>query len=429
MSKRNFFKKLGALVLASALAVACVGCGNSAISNATGGGSSEAESGDTVKVGILHSMSGTMAMAEMPMIDATKMAIDEINEKGGVLGKKIEYVTEDGASDSAIFAEKATKLLTKDKVATVFGCWTSASRKAVLPVFEGNNGLLWYPVQYEGLESSHNIMYTAPCPNQQAIPAIDYIQNNIKPKDGSKLKIFLMGSDYVYPRTTNTIIKAMQPSYNFDIVGEEYIPLGHTDLSTVLTKIQQTNPDVIINTINGDSNVAFFKQYADAGLTPDKIQTMSFSCYEEDIKGMGAQYADGHLFAWNYFQTLDTSENKIFVEKFKKLYGDDRVTGDPIENAYEGVYLWAAACEKAGSFNVEDVIKACESGEIEFQAPEGLVTIAKGDTHHTLQKVLVGKCNAEGQLDILWQTDDRVEPDPWLTGYDWAASAGLGKNS
>ena len=221
----------------------------------------------------------------------------------------------------------------------------------------------------------------------------------------------------------------MQPSYNFDIVGEEYIPLGYTDLSTMITKIQQTNPDIIINTINGDSNVAFFKQYKDAGLTPDKIQTMSFSCYEEDIKGMGAQYADGHLFAWNYFQTLDTPENKTFVEKFKKLYGEDRVTGDPIENAYEGVYLWAAACEKAGSFNVEDVIKACESGEVEFNAPEGLVTIAKGDSHHTLQKVLVGKCNAQGQLDIVWETDDRVTPDPWLKEYYWAASAGLGKNS
>lgn len=431
MSKRNFFKKLGALALSASLAVVCVGCGNSAISNIKGGESSDskATNGDTVKVGILHSMSGTMAMAEMPMIDATKMAIDEINEKGGVLGKKIEYVTEDGASDSAIFAEKATKLLTKDNVATVFGCWTSASRKAVLPVFEGNNGLLWYPVQYEGLESSHNIMYTAPCPNQQAIPAIDYIQNNIKPKDGKKLKVFLMGSDYVYPRTTNTIIKAMQPSYNFDIVGEEYIPLGYTDLSTVITKIKQTNPDIIINTINGDSNVAFFKQYKDAGLTPDNIQTMSFSCYEEDIKGMGAQYAEGHLFAWNYFQTLDTPENKTFVEKFKKLYGEDRVTGDPIENAYEGVYLWAKACEKAGSFNVEDVIKACESGGVEFNSPEGLVTIDKGNSHHTLQKVLVGKCNSQGQLDIVWKTDDRITPDPWLKEYDWAASAGLGKNS
>lgn len=429
MSKRSLFRKLGGGFLTVALAFTCTGCGASGGSSGSNSASTTSNGGDTVKVGILHSMSGTMAMAEMPMIDATKMAINEINEKGGVLGKKIEFVVEDGASDSAVFAEKSTKLLTKDKVATVFGCWTSASRKAVLPVFEGNQGLLWYPVQYEGLESSHNIMYTAPCPNQQAIPAIDYLMKNVKPKDGNKLKIFLMGSDYVYPRTTNTIIKSMQPSYGFNIVGEEYIPLGHTDLSTVITKIKQTEPDVIINTINGDSNVAFFKQYADAGLTPDKIQTMSFSCYEEDIRGMGAQYAKGHLFAWNYFQTLDTPENKEFVEKFKKLYGSDRVTGDPIEKAYEGVYLWAAACQKAGSFEVEDVIKACESGDIQFQSPEGLVTIAKGDTHHTLQKVLVGKCNAEGQLDMLWQTDDRVVPDPWLKGYDWASSAGLGDGS
>lgn len=381
--------------------------------------------GDTVKVGILHSMTGTMAMAEMPMIDAVVMAIDEINEQGGVLGKQIEYIKEDGASDSAVFAEKATKLLTNDNVATVFGCWTSASRKAVLPVFEGNNGLLWYPVQYEGLESSHNIIYTAACPNQQAIPAVDYLMENYKGGDG-KLQVFLVGSDYVYPRTTNTIMKALAKDYGFDIVGEEYIPLGHTDLSTVLTKIQQTKPDVVINTINGDSNVAFFKQYKDAGLSPKEIQTVSFSCCEEDIRGMGAQYAEGHLFAWNYFQTTDTAENKTFVEKYKSLYGEDRVTDDPIQDAYNGVYLWKAACEKAGTFDVDAVIKACESGEISYQAPEGLVTIDP-ETHHLYKKVRIGKANASGQIDELWAANDRVKPDPWLTGYAWAKEAGLGK--
>ena len=426
MNIRSLFKKFGVLMTISCMSVVLGGCGEgSAMSSATGNDQSTSSS-DTVKVGILHSMSGTMAMAESPMIDATKMAIDEINEKGGVLGKKIEYVVEDGASDSAIFAEKATKLLTKDNVATVFGCWTSASRKAVLPIFKSNNGLLWYPVQYEGLESSHNIMYTAPCPNQQAIPAIDYIVENIKPKDGNKLKVFLIGSDYVYPRTTNTIIKAMAPSYGFDIAGEEYIPLGHTDLSTVITKVKQINPDVIINTINGDSNVAFFKQYKDAGISPEDIPTMSFSCYEEDVRGMGASYAEGHLFAWNYFQTVDSEANKAFVDKFKSLYGSDKVTGDPIENAYAGVYLWAEACEKAGTFNVDDVIKACETGEIEVDAPEGKVTIAAGDSHHTIQNVLVGKCNSEGQMDIVWETSERVEPDPWLKSYDWAKDAGLG---
>lgn len=350
-------------------------CSGGAIAEAGSSGETSsgetASSGDTVKVGILHSQSGTMAMAEKPMIEAAQMAIDEINEDGGVLGKQIEYVLEDGASDAAVFAEKATKLLTKDKVATIFGCWTSASRKAVLPVVESNDGLLWYPVQYEGLESSHNIMYTAPCPNQQAIPAMDYLMENCKGDDG-KLKVFLFGSDYVYPRTTNTIIKAMQKDYGYEVVGEEYIPLGYTDCSTVITKIQETKPDVIINTINGDSNVSFFKQYKDAGLTPDQIQTMSFSCYEEDIRGMGAEYAEGHLFAWNYFQSVDTDASKAFTKKFKELYGDDKVTGDPVVNAYEGVYLWKAAVEKAGTFDVEPVIEACESGEINLN-PKGSI--------------------------------------------------------
>lgn len=426
-------KSLISILLCGAMVMGLSSCANSGggssgtASGTAAASSQSSSSGDTVKVGILHSQSGTMAMAEKPMIEATKMAIDEINSSGGVLGKKLDYVLEDGASDAAIFAEKATKLLKNDKVATIFGCWTSASRKAVLPVVEGNKGLLWYPVQYEGLESSHNIMYTAPCPNQQAIPAIDYLMENCKGDDGV-LKVFLFGSDYVYPRTTNTIIKALSKDYGFHIVGEEYIPLGYTDCSTVITKIQQTKPDVIINTINGDSNVSFFKQYKDAGLSPDKIQTMSFSCYEEDIRGMGAEYADGHLFAWNYFQSLDTPASNEFTQKFKKLYGQDRVTGDPVINAYEGVYLWKTAVEKAGTFDVEPVIAACETGKIEAETPEGLITIAEGTTHHCLQNVYVGKCNSEGQIISLWETKDRVAPDPWLTQYSWAADAGLTKN-
>ena len=433
--KTNAWKKLLSSVMVGTMFLSMTGCGgamseaasentNTASTSAgteSTSGSANASDGDTIKVGILHSQSGTMAMAEKPMIEATQMAIDEINADGGVLGKQIEYVLEDGASDAAIFAEKATKLLTNDKVATIFGCWTSASRKAVLPVVESNDGLLWYPVQYEGLESSHNIMYTAPCPNQQAIPALEYLVDNYAGDDG-KLQVFLFGSDYVYPRTTNTIIKAMQDAYPIEVVGEEYIPLGYTDCSTVITKIQQAKPDVIINTINGDSNVSFFKQYKDAGLTPEEYPTMSFSCYEEDIRGMGAEYAEGHLFAWNYFQSVDTEESKAFTEKFKSLYGEDKVTGDPVVNAYEGVYLWKAAVEKAGTFDVEPVIQACESGEVECDTPEGLVTIAEGTTHHCLQKVLIGKCDAEGQIQTLWETDDRIEPDPWLKSYDWAAN-------
>lgn len=423
MKKNSWLKKVAYLAVSGVMTIGMLGCG--ATSDSASSSTNEGTAENTVKVGILHSMTGTMAMSEMPVIDAVKMAIEEINASGGVLGKKIEFVLEDGASDSAIFAEKATKLLTKDKVATVFGCWTSASRKAVLPVFEGNNGLLWYPVQYEGLESSHNIIYTAACPNQQAIPAIDYLMEHEKGED-DKLEVFLMGSDYVYPRTTNTIIKALSAEYGFDIVGEEYIPLGHTDLSTVITKIQQSEPDVVINTINGDSNVAFFKQFKDVGLTPEDIQTISFSCYEEDIKGMGPQYAEGHLFAWNYFQTVDTPESTQFTKKYKELYGEDRVTGDPIEDAYNGVYLWKAACEKAQSFEVEDVIKACETGKIEYKAPEGLVTI-EPETHHLYKMVRVGKADADGQIQGVWATEDRVKPDPWLKEYAWAKKAGLAK--
>ncbi len=434
--KRKWIRSLTSLAVSSLLAVGMVGCSDTpagsddakqgaGVQSESNNQNSQAADGDTVKVGILHSMTGTMAMAEMPMIDAVQMAIDEINSNGGVLGKQIEFVLEDGASDSAIFAEKATKLLTKDQVATVFGCWTSASRKAVLPVFEGNNGLLWYPVQYEGLESSKNIIYTAACPNQQAIPAVDYLMEHEK-GDDDKLQVFLLGSDYVYPRTTNTIIKALAADYGFEILGEEYVPLGHTDLSTVITKITQAKPDVIVNTINGDSNVAFFKQFKDAGLTPEDIQTVSFSAYEEDIKGMGPQYADGHLFAWNYFQTTDTPESVEFTKKFKERCGDDAVTGDPIQDAYNGVYLWKAAVEKAGSFNVQDVITACESGEIEYQAPEGLVSIDP-ETHHLYKVVRVGEADEAGQIHELWKTDERVKPDPWLTGYEWAKEAGLGK--
>ena len=431
--KRKWLRTLAGLTVSGVLAVGMTGCSeNTKITDS--GTSQEANNetkdttkveGDTVKVGILHSMTGTMAMAEMPMVDAVQMAIDEINADGGVLGKQVEFVLEDGASDSAIFAEKATKLLTKDNVATVFGCWTSASRKAVLPVFEGNNGLLWYPVQYEGLESSKNIIYTAACPNQQAIPAVDYLMEHEK-GDDDKLQVFLLGSDYVYPRTTNTIIKALAADYGFEILGEEYVPLGHTDLSTVITKVQQAKPDVIVNTINGDSNVAFFKQFKDAGLTPEDIQTVSFSAYEEDIKGMGPQYADGHLFAWNYFQTTDTPESIEFTKKFKQRCGDDAVTGDPIQDAYNGVYLWKEAVEKAGSFTVDDVVKACETGEIEYQAPEGLVSIDP-ETHHLYKIARVGEADETGQINELWKTEDRVKPDPWLTGYDWAKEAGLGK--
>jgi urea transport system substrate-binding protein len=261
-------------------------------------------------------------------------------------------------------------------------------------------------------------MYTAACPNQQAIPAVEYLLEAYKGEDGV-LKLYLAGSDYVYPRTTNTEIKAWAAAKGVEIVGEDYVVLGGADFQQVITKIRQSDADVIVNTINGDSNVAFFKQYKDAGLTPEQIQTVSFSACEEDIRGMGAEYAVGHLFAWNYFQTTDTPENKTFVEKYKALYGADRVTDDPIQDAYNGVYLWAQAVEKAGAFDTESVIAAVEAGGIEFRAPEGLVTIDPSN-HHLYKIVRIGAANADGQIDEIWVTPDRVKPDPWMETYDWA---------
>lgn len=405
MRKKSVSKKLAALGMAAVMAAGLTACGEAS------GKSESSDNGDTIKVGILHSLSGTMAMSETSVRDAEIMAIKEINAKGGVLGKKIEYVVEDGASNQATFAEKADKLLTKDKVSTVFGCWTSASRKAVLPVFESKNGLLWYPVQYEGQESSPNIFYTGAAPNQQIVPAIDYLVK----KYGKK--IFLTGSDYVFPRTANEIIKKQAKKLGAEIVGEEYTPMGHTDYTTVVNKIKEQKPDFVFNTLNGDSNVAFFKQLKDAGLSSKDVMTCSVSVAEEEISGIGASYLEGHLVSWNYYQTTKTKENEKFVKAYKKAYGKDRVTDDPIEAGYNAVYLWKAAVEKAGSTDVDKVKKAAEG--ISFNAPEGKVTI-DGDNQHIYKKVRIGKVNKNGLIDEIYSTKEAVKPDPYLKGYSWA---------
>lgn len=330
------------------------------VTGCNGGGKEEE---NVIKVGILHSLSGTMSISETSLRDAELMAIEEINANNGVLGKKIVPVVEDGASDWPTFAEKAKKLLERDKVATIFGCWTSASRKAVLPVVEKYNGLLWYPVQYEGLESSPNIFYTGASANQQIVPAVEWLL-----KQGKK-RFFLLGSDYVFPRTANKIIKAQLKAMGGEVVAEEYTPLGHTDYSTIINKIKTSKPDVVFNTLNGDSNVAFFKQLNAAGITAKDIPTMSVSIAEEEIRGIGPEYVKGHYAVWNYFQSVDTPENKEFVRKFKERYGQNRVTADPIEAAYFQVYLWAKAVEKAGSTEVDKVRQAAKG--IEFKAPGG----------------------------------------------------------
>ncbi|MBQ1628533.1 MAG: urea ABC transporter substrate-binding protein [Treponema sp.] len=365
----------------------------------------------SIKVGILHSLSGTMAISETAVRDSELLAIKELNKNGGVLGKKIKVIEEDGASDPATFSEKARKLLQDDKVVTVFGCWTSASRKAVKPVFEELFGLLWYPVQYEGMEASPNIMYMGASPNQQVVPAVDYCAENF----GKKM--FLIGSDYVFPRTANRIIKAQLSQLNAECVGEEYFPMGHIEFSELIEQIRKEKPDVIINSLNGDSNAQFFRQLKDAGFTSANLPVMSFSIAEEEVSSIGAEYLSGHLVAWNYYETTETPHNEKFVNEYKSEYGLNRVTGDPIEAGYIAVHMWAKACEKAGSFDVEAVRVASKG--LSFTAPEGTVTI-DGSNQHLYKQVRIGKINKNGLIDEIWSTPGAIKPDPYLSTYEWA---------
>ncbi len=384
--------------------------------------------GDTIKVGILHSLSGTMAISEKSVVDAEQLAIEEINAAGGVLGKKIEAIVEDGASDWPTFAEKAKKLIDQDKVVTIFGCWTSASRKAVLPVFEEKKHMLWYPVQYEGQECSQNIFYTGAAPNQQIEPSVDWLLQ----KKGKEF--FLVGSDYVFPRTANTIIKAQLAAKGGKTVGEDYLPLGNTEVTAIITKIKAALPNggVIYNTLNGDSNVAFFKQLQGAGLGPDKYPSMSVSIAEEEVKAIGPEYLKGHYAAWNYFQTVDTPANKKFVEAFKKKYGEDRVTNDPMEAAYIMVYLWKQAVEKAKTADDLEAVRKAAIGQT-FDAPEGMVTME--NNHHISKFVRIGEVGEDGLFKIVNDTDKAVEPIPWnqfvaeTKGYacDWSDAKKGGK--
>ena len=366
---------------------------------------------NTVKVGLLHSLSGTMAISEVPVRDSELLAIKEINEAGGVLGKQIVAIEEDGASDPGTFAEKAEKLLTQDNVVTVFGCWTSASRKAVMPVFEKYYGLLWYPVQYEGMEASPNIMYMGASPNQQVVPAVDYCAKNF----GKRM--YLVGSDYIFPRTANRIIRAQLGNLEGECVGETYVPMGYQDFAEVIEEIKAEKPDVVINSLNGDSNVYFFKQLAEAGFTADNMPIMSFSISEEEISTIGVDYLVGNLVAWNYYETTETKRNAKFVSDYKSEYGSDRVTGDPIEAGYIAVHMWAKACEKAGSFDVEAVRIAAKG--LSFTAPEGTVTI-DGENQHLYKQVRIGKINKEGLIDEIWATPGAIKPDPYLSTYEWA---------
>jgi urea transport system substrate-binding protein len=390
---------------------------------------SPAAGGSTIKVGILHSLSGTMAISEKSVVDAENLAIEEINKAGGVLGKQIEAVTEDGASDWPTFNEKAKKLIDQDKVVAVFGCWTSASRKAVLPTFESKNHMLWYPVQYEGQECSKNVFYTGAAPNQQIEPSVDWLLEKYKGKP-----FFLVGSDYVFPRTANTIIKAQLAAKGGKVVGEDYIPLGGTEVTPIISKIKAALPDggVIYNSLNGDSNVAFFKQMQGAGLGPDKYPSMSVSIAEEEVKAIGVEYLKGHFAAWNYFQTVDTPASKKFVEAFKAKFGADRVVNDPMECAYNAVYLWKQSVEKAGTADDLEKVRMAAYGQT-FEAPQGKITM--NANHHLSKFVRIGEVAEDGLFKIAFETKEAVKPLPWnqfvtdTKGFscDWSDPAKGGK--
>jgi urea transport system substrate-binding protein len=401
-----------ALPIALAGAAIVAGCGGEAGSSSSASSSASKDS-DTIEVGILHSLSGTMAISEVSVKDAELLAIDEINRDGGVLGKQVKPVIEDGASDWPTFAEKAQKLISVDKVAATFGGWTSASRKAMLPVFERNKALLYYPVQYEGLEASPYIFYSGATTNQQILPALEYL------KSEGKRRLYLVGSDYVFPRTANKEIKAWARANDVEILGEQYTPLGHTEYSTLVNKVKAAKPDAVFNTLNGDSNVAFFKQLKGAGVSAKDIPVISVSVAEEEVRGIGPANVAGHLVAWNYYQTTPGTQNERFVAAYKRKYGEKRVTADPIEAGYVQVHLWARAVEKAGSTDPEKVREASKG--LVFDAPEGKVTVDE-QNQHIYKTARIGEIKADGQIEEVWDSGEPIKPDPYLKGYSWAKS-------
>ena len=386
------------------------------------GFTSLAQAEDTIKVGILHSLSGTMAISETVLKDVALMTIDEINAKGGVLGKKLEPVVVDPASNWPLFAEKAKQLIDQDKVAVVFGCWTSVSRKSVLPVFEEKNSLLFYPVQYEGEELSKNVFYTGAAPNQQAIPAVEYLMS----KDGGGAKRFvLLGTDYVYPRTTNKILRAFLHSKGVadtDIM-EEYTPFGHSDYQGIIAKIKkfagEGKKTAVISTINGDSNVPFYKELGNQGLKATDVPVVAFSVGEEELRGVDTKPLVGHLAAWNYFMSIKNPTNAAFIKqwsdyaKAKGIPGhkDKPLTNDPMEATYIGIHMWAQAVAKAKSTDTDKVIAAM-AGQT-FKAPGGFTSTMDKENHHLHKPVFIGEVKADGQFNVVWKTPGPVVADPW----------------
>jgi urea transport system substrate-binding protein len=364
-----------------------------------------------VTVGQLHSATGTMAISETGSIQAERLAIDQINAAGGVLGRKIKIIQEDGASDWPTFAEKSKKLLENDHVACVFGCWTSASRKAVLPIFERDNGLLYYPTFYEGLEQSHNVFYTGQEATQQILWGLNWASETKKAKS-----FFLIGSDYIWPRTSNKIARKHIEGHlqGCKVVGEEYYPLGQTNFNSLINKIKIAKPDCIYAIIVGGSNVAFYKQLKAAGITADKQFLLTISVTEDEVLGIGGENFAGFYSAMKYFESLDNANNKAFVAAFKAKYGPKSVIGDVTQAAYLGPWLWKAGCEKAGSFDVDKVVAASPGIELKT-APEGYVKIHPN--HHLWSRTRIGMAQTDGQFKVVAESPDLIEPNPFPKGY------------
>jgi len=403
-NRRSFAKQLSAITLG----VAAIGL------------PTWAQAADTIKVGILHSLSGTMAISETVLKDVALMTIAEINAKGGVLGKQLEPVVVDPASNWPLFAEKAKQLITQDKVAVTFGCWTSVSRKSVLPVYEELNSLLFYPVQYEGEELSKNVFYTGAAPNQQAIPAVEYLMK----EEGAK-RFVLLGTDYVYPRTTNKILRSFLHSKGIkdEDIMEDYTPFGHSDYQSIIAKIKKFSSEgkktAVVSTINGDSNVPFYKELGNQGLKATDVPVVAFSVGEEELRGVDTKPLVGHLAAWNYFMSIKNPTNAAFIKewsayaKAKSIAGhkDKPLTNDPMEATYIGIHMWAQAVAKAKSTDTDKVIAAM-AGQT-FKAPGGFMSTMDPKNHHLHKPVFIGAVQADGQFKVVWKTPGPVKAQPW----------------
>ncbi len=368
-----------------------------------------------IKIGVLHSLSGTMAVSEAPLVDAVRLAVEEENKSGGVNGQTIEMIVADCRSDAAYCAQQAEKLITQDGVQALFGCWTSACRKAVKPVVEKHHHLLFYPLQYEGLEQSHDIIYTGAAPNQQIIPmALWALQQKGK-------RFYLIGSDYIFPRTANLMVKDVLLAKGGQLLGERYVPLGASDMAAAVQEIAAQHPDFVLNTLDGDSNLHFFRALHEAGIRAEKTPVFSISINEVEVAAIGAALMAGHYAVGSYFQSLDSTESKAFVERFRQRFGKERVLGDPMEAAYIGVKLWVDSARNAGTADLTLVKNTL--AQQSMAAPQGIVAMDL-DTRHLWKAVRIGRARPDGQFDIVWQSEAAVHPEPfpfYRSHQEWLA--------